>query len=146
MPAGRYDIIAEQGASFKIHFDYLYPGSGGTGIDLTNFTSDMQVRKSPLNEKILMHISVNGLTYGGTTGFYQPGSITGISGTGSIQLNSDVYGLPSYGGILITANHNVTEKLPAGKHFYDIELTDTVSDNVVRLLEGTFEITKEVTR
>ena len=146
MPAGKYDIIAEQGASFKIHFDYLYAGDGGTGIDLSNFTCDMQVRKSPLDEKILMHLSISGLTYGGTTGFYQPGVITGISGVGGIELNRDAFGLPSDGGILITANNAVMTNLPPGRHFYDIELTDTVSTNVIRLLEGNFEISKEVTR
>ncbi len=146
MPAGKYDIIAERGASFKIHFDYLYAGDGGTGIDLSNFTCDMQVRKSPLDEKILMHLSTFGLTYGGTTGFYQPGIISGITGVGGINLNSDVFGLPSDGGILITANDVVTQSLPFGRHFYDIKLTDSVSNNVVRLLEGNFEVTKEVTR
>jgi len=146
MPAGRYDIIAEQGASFKIQFDYLYAGVGGTGISLSNYTARMQVRKSPLDEKILMDLSITGLTYGGTTGFYQPGVITGSTGVGGITLDRDINGSSKNGGILITASSTVTKSLPIGRHHYDLELTNTISGDVLRLLEGTFDVTREVTR
>jgi hypothetical protein len=146
MPAGRYDIIAEQGASFKIQFDYLYAGVGGTGINLENFTCQMQVRKSPLDEKLLLDLSLNGLTYGGITGYYLPGTLPGVTGVGGITLNRDINGSTRTGGILITASPNVTRYIPAGRHHYDIELTNTVSNDTTRILEGTFEVTKEVTR
>jgi hypothetical protein len=146
MPAGRYDIIAEQGASFKIQFDYLYAGVGGTGINLENFTCQMQVRKSAYDSKILLDASISGLTYGGVTGYYEPGVITGTTASGGIYLNQDIQGITRTGGIYINVPHTVTRYFPVGRHFYDLELTNSVSGDVTRLLEGTFEVTKEVTR
>lgn len=146
MPAGRYDIIAEQGASFKIQFDYLYAGVGGTGINLQNFTCQMQVRKSAYDSKILLDLSVSGLTYGGITGYYEPGVITGSTASGGISLNRDIQGVTRIGGIFINIPHTVMGYVPVGRHFYDLELTNSVSGDVTRLLEGTFEVTKEVTR
>lgn len=146
MPAGRYDIIAEQGASFKIQFDYLYAGVGGTGINLQNFTCQMQVRKSAYDSKILLDLSVSGLTYGGITGYYEPGVITGSTASGGISLNRDIQGVTRMGGIFINIPHTVMGYVPVGRHFYDLELTNSVSGDVTRLLEGTFEVTKEVTR
>jgi hypothetical protein len=34
---------------------------------------------------------------------------------------------------------------PYGKHFYDLELTNTLGE-VIRLIEGTFEVSREITR
>ena len=50
MPASRYDIYAEQGSTFKLHLDYKY--KGGTGIDLTNFSGSMQVRRSEKDPEV----------------------------------------------------------------------------------------------
>jgi hypothetical protein len=71
MPAGRYDIYSEQGATFKLHLDYKY--QGGTGIDLADFTGEMQVRRSAKDQKVVLFLSDNGVTGGGITGEFTIG-------------------------------------------------------------------------
>lgn len=143
MPASRYDIYAEQGATFKIHLHYKY--SGGTGIDLSNFTGELQVRKSAKDEKVLLFLSNNGVTGGGITGEFTPG-LDGITGVGGISFNTSIPGNTGYtGGILIRIDATTMKNAPVGRHFYDLELTNTVGE-VQRLIEGSFEISREITR
>jgi hypothetical protein len=143
MPAGRYDIYSEQGTTFKLHLDYKY--KGGTGIDLTNFTGEMQVRKSSKDDKALIYLTDVGLTGGGITGDFTPG-IDGIAGIGGISFNTSISGSVGYtGGILIKVDSNTMTFIPTGKHFYDLKLKNS-SNEVMRLIEGTFEVSKQITR
>jgi hypothetical protein len=143
MPASRYDIYAEQGATFKLHLHYKY--SGGTGIDLSNFTGAMQVRKSSKDDKVVLFFTNNGLTGGGITGEFTSG-IDGIPGVGGLSFNTSIPGELGYtGGILIKADATTMKYAPAGKYFYDLELTNTLGE-VQRLIEGSFEISREITR
>ncbi len=144
MPASRYDIYAEQGTTFKLHLDYRYSGSGGTGINLSSYTGEMQVRKSLKDTGILLHLSNNGVTGGGSTGEFNLGG--GTSGTGGISFNVNTAGVVGYtGGILIRIDNVTMKNCPSGKHFYDFELTNP-SGEVMRLIEGTFEVSREATR
>lgn len=143
MPASRYDIYTEQGANFKLHLDYKY--SGGTGIDLSNFTGAMQVRRSSKDDDVVLFFSNNGLTGGGITGEFTAG-LNGIFGNGGISFNTSITGGTGYtGGILIRADATTMKNAPAGKHFYDLELTNALGE-VQRLIEGSFEISREITR
>jgi hypothetical protein len=143
MSASRYDIIADQGSTFKLHFHYKY--SGGTGIDLSNFRGDLQVRKSLSDDNVLLYLTNYGVTGGGITGSFTPG-INGILGTGGISFNTSISGATAYtGGILLKIDANTMSYVPAGKHFYDLELTNTIGE-VQRLVEGTFEVSREITR
>lgn len=142
MPASRYDIYAEQGTTFKLHLDYKY--QGGTGIDLSNFTGAMQVRRSTKDDGVLLFFTHIGLTGGGVTGEFLSGY--GIAGIGGISFNTSVSGGTGYtGGILIRADANTMKNIPNGKHFYDFELINSLGE-VQRLIEGTFEVSREVTR
>ena len=144
MPASRYDIYAEQGTTFKLHLDYKYSGSGGTGIDLSSHTGEMQVRKSLKDSDIIMHLTNNGVTGGGSTGEFTSGS--GISGSGGISFNVNTAGVIGYtGGILLRIDNTTMMNCPSGKHFYDLELTNATGE-VMRLVEGVFEISREITR
>lgn len=144
MPAARYDIYAEQGTTFKLHLDYKY--KGGTGIDLTNFSGGMQVRKSSRDESVILYLTENGVTGGGITGTFIPGT-NGIDGTGGISFNTSIDGSSGYtGGILLKIDYNTMRTAPMGKHFYDLELKNTVTNEVMRLVEGSFEIAREITR
>ena len=142
MPASRYDIYAEQGTTFKLHLDYKY--QGGTGIDLSNFTGEMQVRRSSKDSDILIFLTDNGVTGGGITGEFNIGG--GIAGVGGIGFNTAVDGTDGYtGGILFRVDSTTMKNVPSGKHFYDFEMTNTLGE-VMRLIEGTFEVSREITR
>jgi len=142
MPASRYDIYAEQGTTFKLHLHYKY--SGGTGIDLSNFTGAMQVRRSSKDDKVILFLTNGGITGGGITGEFSIGS--GIAGVGGISFNTSISGGTGYtGGIFIKADAMTMKNAPYGKHFYDLELTNTLGE-VIRLIEGTFEVSREITR
>jgi len=143
MPASRYDIYAEQGTTFKLHLDYKY--KGGTGIDLQNFSGEIQVRKSASDNYVLLYLTNSGVTGGGITGDFSPG-INGVAGVGGISFNTALNGAAGYtGGILITVDSTTMKYVPSGKHFYDFELKNS-SNEVMRLIEGTFEVSREITR
>jgi hypothetical protein len=143
MPASRYDIQAEQGSTFKLHFQYKY--QGGTGIDLSNFTGAMQVRRSYKDPNVILFLTQNGVTGGGITGEFDVG-INGIAGIGGISFNTSTVGATGYtGGIFIRVDANTMKTVPYGKHFYDLELTNTLGE-VTRLIEGSFDVSREITR
>ena len=143
MPASRYDIYAEQGSTFKLHLQYKY--SGGTGIDLSNFTGAMQVRRSSRDDEVVLFLTHNGITGGGITGEFTSG-INGIAGIGGISFNTSISGATgTTGGILLRADAITMKNAPYGKHFYDLELINSIGE-VQRLIEGTFEISREITR
>ena len=143
MPAGRYDIYADQGSTFKVHLQYNY--SGGTGIDLSNFTGAMQVRRSYKDEDVILFLTQNGVTGGGITGEFTSG-LGGIAGIGGISFNTGKDGSSGItGGMLIKIDSATMKNAPYGKHFYDFEIINTVGE-VLRLIEGTFEISREITK
>jgi hypothetical protein len=143
MPASRYDIYAEQGTTFKLHLDYKY--QGGTGIDLSNFTGELQVRRSSKDSGVLLFLSDTGVTGGGITGEFTAG-VDGIAGVGGISFNTAIDGSAGYtGGILFRVDATTMKNIPYGKHFYDFEMTNTLGE-VSRLIEGTFEVSREITR
>jgi len=142
MPASRYDIYAEQGSTFKLHLDYKY--AGGTGIDLAGFHGNMQVRKSEKDSNMLLYLSDYGVTGGGTTGYF--GATAGVAGVGGISFNTSVAGATGYtGGIFLKVDSTTMKNVPSGKHFYDFEIINTLGE-VYRLVEGSFEVSREITR
>jgi len=144
MAASRYDIYAEQGSTLKLHLWYKY--SGGTGINLANFRGEMQVRRSSKDPNVLLYFTNNGVTGGGITGDFSPGTTQGVGGVGGISFNTDIYGNSGFtGGIYIRADATTMKNLPYGKHFYDLELTSPVNE-VMRFIEGSFEVPREITR
>jgi hypothetical protein len=143
MPASRYDIYAEQGTTFKLHMQYKF--AGGTGINLSNYTGEIQVRRSIRDDKALLYITKNGVTGGGVTGDFNIGS-SGVAGVGGISFNTGLNGESGVtGGILIRVDKTTMSRIPYGKHFYDFELTNP-SNETVRLTEGSFEVSREITR
>jgi hypothetical protein len=142
MPASRYDIYAEQGSTFKLHLDYKY--AGGTGIDLSGFHGNMQVRKSDKDSNMLLFLSDYGVTGGGTTGYF--GATGGVAGVGGISFNTSTTGATGYtGGIFLKVDNTTMKNVPSGKHFYDFEIINTLGE-VYRLVEGSFEVSREITR
>lgn len=142
MRAARLDISTDQGSNFRYHLHYKY--KGGTGLDLSNITGEMQVRRTPNDDKILLYLSNSGITGGGATGDFSYGG--GIAGVGGISFNVDTDGVSSLtGGIFISIDKTTMKNCPSGRHFYDLELTTQFGDTA-RLIEGMFEVARETTR
>lgn len=143
MPASKYDIYAEQGSTFKLHLDYKY--KGGTGIDLSTFTGEMQVRRSEKDSQAVLFLTHLGVTGGGSTGEFTIG-VNGVAGIGGISFNTSTNGTVGYtGGIMFRVDKTTMKNIPAGKHFYDFEITNSVGETY-RLVEGSFEVSREITR
>lgn len=117
MAAANYDILIEQGATFKLML--RWKDSEGDPIDLTGYAARMQVRPFVLSDEVLLSLtddSDGGITLGG------------VEGTIEIEAEADQ-----------------TELIGSRKGVYDLELV-TPQDDVIRLVQGTVQISPEVTR
>jgi len=139
-----FDINLYQGQSFFL--DLFYADDSNTPIDLNGNTyeASMQVRRSPLVDQKLLSLSSNnypnGVIGGGATGFFVGSS--GRIGTGGISLN---YGGET-GALRLEIDYITTSYIPAGRHFYDVDVKNKETNFVDKVVTGTFEVTGEVTR
>jgi len=151
MPAGVYNIRAEQGSNFSLHI--RYSDDLGQYVDMSDFSPRMQVRRSPNKDNVLLFITEQGVTGGGTasSGEFEVGSggVSGVSGFG-ISKNVSVQGLTgqanSLGGLMIDIDPQTMSNCPYGNHFYDLELESNLNGSVTRLLQGRFSVDREITR
>ena len=90
---------------------------GDIPVDLSTFTASLQVRKTHSSKNPVIDINT------------QNGGIT----------------LDDEGIILLYVSDEETSLVPAGSYVYDLELASLNGDKI-RLVEGKFEITPEVTR
>lgn len=92
MPAGSYNIVCDQGATFGLNL--TYEDASGTPVNLTGYSARMQVRlKTSSPTTILSLTSGNEITLGG-----------------------------SAGTIVIAISAATTATLDAGDYVYDLEL------------------------
>lgn len=141
MSAARYDIYAEQGTTFKLYFGWKL---NGNPVDLNGYSGELQVRRSIKDDKAILYLTTTGVTGGGNTGDFIPG-VNGIFGVGGISFNTSIDGTGETGGILFKIDDNTMTNAIPGRHFYDFKITNNSGD-VKRLVEGVFEISKQVTR
>lgn len=149
MPSGNFNIVADQGSLFSFFIEYQ--DSGENAINLNGYTAEMQVRRSVIANEMLLQVGVSGCTAGGVTGHFTS-STGGSAGFGGITLNgSSADGTRTTnsvaghtGGIFINVDHASMSAIPAGTHFYDIELFGSTGPE--RILSGRFEVLPEVTR
>jgi len=135
--AAKYDILVNRGSDFELWFQYLTEGN--TGINLSGWQAEMQIRRSPESPLPLLFATPAGLTYG-----YTGGITTGIAGPGGISLNS-AYGIGSLtGGVYINFGNESTSALPYGRHMYDVFLTSTDTKKI-KIMYGRAEVIDEVT-
>ena len=52
----------------------------------------------------------------------------------------------SNGELILEMDYVETANIEAGRYVYDVEITDTVSNTVVRLIEGIVTVTPQVTK
>lgn len=116
MAAASYDLLIEQGATFIK--DLVWKDSTGTAIDVTGYTARMQIRRNKSAVDVLLTATTeNGYITMGTTD----------------------------GAIDIEIPDTVTAALTATRGMYDLEVISP-GGVVTRLIEGTVEISREVTR
>ena len=114
--AGRYNMVCDQGSTFSLVFTIK---TDGVAWDLVgNYTAKMQVRSFLNADTVLIELTT-------------ANSRISFSAGGTVTLS------------LTSAN---TTDLPAGRHTYDLELTETANSIVTRVLEGKFVVRGEVTR
>lgn len=122
MAAGTHNITIEQGATFDLVATYT--DAAGDIIPLTGWTGRMQVRATKGNPHPILSL---------------PGSDGTITITGSL------------GRVAVSIPATVTAEIPTyGKDsavfYYDLELVETATGRVVRLIQGTVTVDAEVTR
>ena len=154
MPAGNYDINAEQGTTFTLYMNYQ--DSSSNAINLASYTNGrMQVRRSQSTDKLVLSMDKNGVTGGGSTGEFgvifggTGATFDGTKGTGGIELNTGTAGGSSTaalvtGGIYIDIDATTMKNVPVGRFLYDIELVRGAT--VDRILQGNFNVSGEITR
>jgi len=147
MPAGVYNIRAEQGANVSLHLQYS--DAADLAIDMSQYTARMQVKRSPEKEKSVLFLTNTGVTGGGTasSGEFDTSGTGGVAGSGGLSLNTSKTGGTGHtGGILIEIDPTTMANCPNGNHFYDIEIINSETDAVTRLIQGRFSVDREVTR
>lgn len=127
MPAGKYNFLIEQGATFQIELQYK--DSNNTPIDLTGYSGRLQIRQSVPSTTVLLCLSSS----------LQPDG-TGINFSGSNGTTS-----PSSGSIGIYISAVSSSLLTFDQAVYDLEI-ESSSGFVTRLIEGNVQLSKEVTR
>lgn len=117
MTAGTYNLIIEQGATFRR--EMVWKDADDNPIDLTGYSAKMQIRKK--------------------AGAADPAIATLSTDDDSIELGGVA------GTIILNMSNTVTEAITAAEGVYDLELTSGAGF-VTRLLEGAVTFSKEVTK
>lgn len=111
-----YNTTIDQGADWYINFTYENPA--GTPVNLTGATAALQIRTSPLAKTAVL--TLTSAVGGGIT-------ITPLTGL-----------------VACRATAVQTTAITNGRYAYDLEITQ--SGIVTRLVQGTIEVTPQVTR
>jgi len=117
MPAKKLDITIEQGATFVMNLTWTSPA--GTPVNLTGYTAKMQARLKHSSATALATFNTADatITLGGSAGTIAVSGPAALTG-----ITKPVYGV------------------------YDLELTETSTGKVTRLLEGRAFFSPEVTK
>lgn len=135
--AAKYDISINKNTDFELWFQYLTEGN--TGINISGWTAEMQIRRSAESSYPILFLTNTGATYGYTGGF-----TTGVAGAGGISLNSDYATGSLTGGVFITLGNQTTKNLPVGRHFYDL-LFKSTDNKKTKIIYGRADVIDEVT-
>jgi hypothetical protein len=121
MAAGKYTMLIEQGATLNLSL--AYKDSTNTPINLTDYSGKMQIKDSYADSATTTYLTLSSSLQDDGTGI----TFGGESGTI---------------GLFISAATSST--LTFDSAYYDLEITS--GSVVTRLLQGTVQISKEVTR
>lgn len=114
--AGRYNMVCDQGSTFSLIFTIKTDGVPWNLVG--NYTAKMQVRSFLNADTVLVELTTanSRITFGAS------------------------------GQVTLSLTAATTTDLIAGRHTYDLELTQTSTSTVTRVLEGKFVVRGEVTR
>ena len=112
-----YNTVIDQGADWFINFTYKNPN--GTPVNITGYTAALQIRTSPLAATAVLTLTSpsSGITITGATGLIE-----------------------------CHATAAQTALITNGKYAYDIEITAPSTGVVTRLVQGTVQVSPQVTR
>ena len=125
MPAGRYNLLIEQGATFEIELQYK--DSNGVVVDLTGYSGRLQIRPS----------------VGSPTAYLCLSSSLQPDGTGLNFSGSNGSTPPTSGSIGVYISAATSSLLTFDTGVYDLEIQS--GSFVTRLLQGNVQLSKEVT-
>jgi len=120
MPAGKYTLLIEQGATLNLSL--AYKDSNNAAIDLTGYSGKMQIKSDYADNNPTTYLTLSSSLQADGTGI----TFGGVSGTI---------------GIVISAASSSALKFSSGS--YDLEITS--GSVVTRLLQGIAFVNKEVT-
>lgn len=116
-PAGVYNIVADQGATFSRTI--TWKDSAKKIINITGYTARMHVRDKVESSTTVLELTTENSRI----------SITGASGT-----------------VTMTISAADMAEVPEGKYVYDLEIVAPITGVVNRLIQGNFVVRPEVTR
>jgi hypothetical protein len=116
MAAASYDFVLEQGTTLNKSF--VWKSSDGIVIPLTGYTARMQVRTSQSSPDILLSLSTS---------------------DGTIVIT------PNDGKVTLSLTPTATSAITWRRGKYDLEIVSPLGV-VTRLLSGTIEVSREITR
>lgn len=125
MPAGKYNLLIEQGATFEVELQYK--DSNGVVVDLTGYSGRLQIRPS----------------VGSPTAYLCLSSSLRPDGTGLNFSGSNGSTPPSSGSIGVYISAVTSSLLTFNTGVYDLEIQS--GSYVTRLLQGNVQLSKEVT-
>lgn len=128
MPAGKYAMLIEQGATLKL--DLAYKDSNNTAIDLTGYSGKLQIKDNYADAASTTYLTLSSSLNADGTGIHFSGSSDTLP--------------PTSGTIGIVISAATSSLLTFETAYYDLEITS--GSVVTRLLQGTVNLSKEVTR
>lgn len=137
--AARYDLKVDQGSTFR--FLFTYEDNEGNSVDLSNYSIEMQIRRSIEDDKLVCLLNENwpsGCIFAGLSGEFEKGN--GTTGyTGGIILNYN--GVTGQVFVEIDSESSFSFNKP--KLFYDLEIRGS-DDYLERVLHGTINISRTI--
>ena len=111
-----YNVVIDQGADWFLNVTYDNPN--GTPVNLTGYTAALQLRSLPTDTVAVLTLTTS----------------AGITIT------------PLTGLVAIHATATQTRAIDEGIYYYDLEITQTSTGIVTRLIQGQADVSPEVTR